>query len=242
MSIYPQVTKYVSLGRLENAYKRNPETFILLDQHTHTYQSLPIKQSFTLHKAIMSGDLFDTIMIEDGRGNEPELQRIFRSITTADLNRTVRWDPHSTMLIALLNQFDTGNRYPNLVLNLFDSPRVQTNLLQVNRANTQNGVTPLMHTALRGQLELSQILLSLGARADIMTSTNATPLYHACMKGHVAIFRLLCPLVPSHHFTITRPHNQRTIRDEVVEKLSTSANYAQLLQLIDAEQARRGLV
>lgn len=189
----------------------------------------------------MPGDLFDTIMTEDGRGNEEALQRIFRLITTADLNRTVRWDHHSTMLIALLNQFDAANRYPNLVLNLFDSPNVQPSLLHVNRGNTYNGVTPLMHTALRGQLELSQILLSLGAKADISTSTNATPLYCACMKGHVEMFRLLAPLVPSDHFTMKRDHNQRTIRDEVVDKLSTSANYVLLLELIDAELSRRGL-
>lgn len=190
----------------------------------------------------MPGDLFDTITAEDGCGNEQQLQRIFRLITTEDLNRTVRWDPNSTLLIALLNQFDTRDRYPNLVLNLFDSPYVHRNQLQVNRANTQNGVTPLMHTALRGQLELSQKLLSWGARADVVTATNATALYFACIKGKVDLFRLLAPLVPTSHFTIKRPHNQRTIRDEVVDKLSTSPDYVALLHLIDAEHARRGLV
>lgn len=189
----------------------------------------------------MPGDLFDTIMTEDARGNEEGLQRIFRSITTRDLNGSVRWDPHSNMLISLLCQFDKGDRYPNLVLNLFDSPHVQTNLLHVNRANTLNGLTPLMYTAQRGQLELSQMLLSFGARADIATSTNATPLSYACTNGHIEIFRLLAPLVPSDHFTMKRPHNQRTIRDEVVDRLSTSANYANLLLLIDAELSRRGL-
>lgn len=98
----------------------------------------------------MPGDLFDNIMAEDDHGNEQQLQRIFRLLTTEDLNRTVRWDPNSTLLIALLNQFDTSDRYPNLLLNLFDSPSVQRNLLHLNRGNTQNGVTPLMHTALRG--------------------------------------------------------------------------------------------
>lgn len=190
----------------------------------------------------MSVDLFDNIMAEDERRNVQQLQRIFRLITTEDLNRTVRWDPNSTMLIALLNQFDTSNNYPNLVLNLFDSPNVHATQLHVNQGNTQNGVTPLMHTALRGQLELSQKLLTLGARADIVTETNATPLYYACMKGKVEIFRLLAPLVPSTHFTIKRTHNQRTIRDEVVDKLSASADYVHLLQLIDAERARRELV
>lgn len=190
----------------------------------------------------MSGDLFDNIMAGDGRGNEQLLQRMFRLITTEDLNSTVRWDPSSTMLIALLNQFDTEDKYPNLVQNLFDSPFVHGNQLHVNQGNTQNGVTPLMHTALRGQLELSHKLLSLGARADIVTDTNATPLYYACMKGNVEIFRLLAPLVPDNHFTIKRPHNQRTIRDEVADKSSTSPEYVELLQLIDAERARRGLV
>lgn len=189
----------------------------------------------------MSGDLFDTIIEEDLRGNEQQLQRIFRMITTADLNRTVRWDPHSTMFLALLNQFDKTNRYPNLILNLLDSPNVQPNLLPINQANTHNGVTALMFTAFRGQLELSQILLSLGAKADHVSSTNDTPLSYACVGGKIEIFRLLAPLVPSDHFTIKQAYLQRTIREEVVAKLSTSADYAQLLQLIDAEIGRRGL-
>lgn len=187
-------------------------------------------------------DLFDSIMADDYRAREPELQRIFRSITTEDLNGPVRWNSGSTLLIGLLCCFDIRNRYPYLVLSLFDSPLVEPSLLHVNEANVESGATPLMYTARRGQLELSQKLLSLGARPDIMVSRGVTPIWVACSKGHVEIFKLLAPLAPSNHFIIVRPRSPLFIRDEVTGELSKSANHAQLQRLIDAELARRGLV
>lgn len=182
--------------------------------------------------------------IEEAEKNNDtnQLNQIFQSITTEDLNSIIDLDSHSNLVMALLNLFDKENKYPNYLIGLFNSPNVDLNRLNINYQCTFNGMTLLMYAAYHGRLEILQKLLSLGADSTTVSYYNASALYYACIKGQVKIFKILAPLATNEHFDIKKNHNNRTIRDEVVARLSESQNYQEIRDGIDEERAKRGLV
>lgn len=182
--------------------------------------------------------------IEEAEKNndENQLNQIFQSITTDDLNSIIDLDSHSNLVMALLNLFDKENKYPNFLIDLFNSPNMDPNRLNINCQCTFNGMTLLMYAAYRGRLEILQKLLSWGADTTTISYYNASALYYACIKGEVKIFKILAPLATDEHFDIKKNHNNRTIRDEVVARLSESKNYHEIRDAIDQEREKRGLV
>lgn len=190
-----------------------------------------------------SSDVYDRIYEAEAVNDHAELQRIFRFITTEDLNAPTEHSPSTTLLMMLITQFDRNNQNSNFLLNLLDSPNVDGTRLNINQRNLISQQTPLMYAANRGHVEIAAKLLSWGADVELMTMQNATALEHACQAGWVEMFKLLAPLVSNQQFDIRTIYNNLTIRDIVVANLSRAPpRYREVLRLIDEERARRGMV
>lgn len=110
---------------------------------------------------------FHAITKADLESNEEELQKIFESITTEQLNKHVDIDPGNIRLQRIIHAFDSEQRYQYLIIGLFDSPNVDTSRLDINHQHVQNGLTPLMVAAYRGNFEVLEKLISLGANVQL---------------------------------------------------------------------------
>lgn len=187
--------------------------------------------------------IWSAICAAESSDNREELQRIFASITTDDLNKTLDIEPNSILLTFLVNIFDEENKYPHFLLNLLDSSNVDPSRLNINYKNTHNGMTTLMHAANRGHLKVAEKLISWGANPQVETYNFKTAFFCACNMGHVRVARFLLPFIKKREFKLRRSYNGRTIKEEMETKLVFSPNapkapnFLELKQLIDEKMA-----
>lgn len=187
-------------------------------------------------------DLYERIYQAENNNDDVSLQRIFRLISTKDLNTFTIDSPTLTLLMMLLSQFDLDDMYPNHLINLFDSPHVDPKRLHINQQDLGNGKTALMYAASRGHVELGAKLLSWGADVGIKTPNNLTALHLACLFAEIEMFRLLTPLCPDEQFDFKLNDSGFTFRDEVKMRRLVAPKYREMLLLIDEERARRGML
>ncbi|MCJ1342873.1 hypothetical protein MMC31_001062 [Peltigera leucophlebia] len=188
---------------------------------------------------------WDPISRADLEDNRAELTRIFESITTDQLNGITDFDDASNLFQQILNNFDKNNVHPEFLLKLFNSRNVDWARVNINFQNDRNGFTALMYAADNGHLLVVEHLMSYGVDPRYETSYGQTAFFCACIMGHVRVARYLLPYVDKRReFTLTRPYNGFTIKDEVMAKLKASPNaqnYLELKQLIDNEMEALGL-
>lgn len=158
---------------------------------------------------------FHAIRNAESKDDGEELQRIFESITTEQLNERVDIDPGSILLQRIIHTFDRPRKYSHLVIGLFDSPNVDTSRLYINHQHDVHGRTALMLAAYRGNLEVVKKLMSLGADMQITTADDRTAFAYACWMGKIEVVKLFLPFVELREYTL-RAINQKTII-EVVE-------------------------
>ena len=158
---------------------------------------------------------FHAIRNAESEDDREELQRIFNSITTEQLNEPVDIDPGSILLQRIIHTFDPRIKYSHLVIGLFDSPNVDTSRLNINHEHEVNGRTALMFAAYRGNLEVVEKLMSLGANMQITTADNRTAFGYACWMGHIKVVKFFLPLVELREYTLKGSDHQTII--EVVQ-------------------------
>ncbi len=164
---------------------------------------------------------FFAIRTAESQNDGEELQRIFGSITTEQLNERVSIDPGNTLLQRII--FFSPSRYQHLLIGLFDSPNVDTSRLNINHKHDLNGRTALMCAAWRGNLEVVEKLMSLGADMQITTDNNNTAFNCACGGGHIKIVQLFLPFVELREYTLrNRIHN--TIIGSAQDAVAISPN------------------
>lgn len=156
---------------------------------------------------------YHAIAKADLERNEEELQRIFKSITTEQLNEHVDIDPGNILLQRIIHTFDSGRRYQYLVIGLFDSSNVDTSRLDINHQHAQNGLTPLMVAAYRGNFEVLKKLISLGADMQLVGTFNRTAFRYACWKGNMNAIGLLLPFVELREYTLRGREGETIIED-----------------------------
>lgn len=183
---------------------------------------------------------FHAITKADLEGNEEELQKIFESITTEQLNEHVDIDPGNILLQRIIHTFDSGRRYQYLVIGLFDSPNVDTSRLDINHQHAQNGLTPLMVAAYRGNFEVLEKLMSLGADMQLVGTFNRTAFRYACRKGNMNAIELLLPFVELREYTL-RGRERETIIEQVQKSLEVTHRYPllDLMKLLAISHEKR---
>lgn len=157
---------------------------------------------------------FYAIRNAEEKDDGEELQRIFESITTEQLNERVPIDPGSILLQRIIHHFDLQGKYQHLVIGLFNSPNVDTSRLNINHQHDVNGRTALMLAAGRGNLEVVKELMQLGANMQIITADNRTAFAYACWFGHIEVVKLFLPLVKLREYTLRgRASNNLTVME-----------------------------
>lgn len=181
---------------------------------------------------------------DDGK----ELQRIFESITTEQLNEPVPIDPNSIMLQRLIHHFDLKGKYQHLIISLLNSPNVDTSRLNINHQNIVNGRTALMLAAGRGNLKVVKKLLELGANMKITTPDNRTAFAYACWFGHIEVVKLFLPQVELREYTLrSKAVYDKTVIEVVKEEVERKPDlpYLDLLNLLtksyEEKQAEDGM-
>lgn len=180
----------------------------------------------------MSSSKWKAIHEADSKKDIEKLGEIFNSITAEDLNEPTSKAAGSTVIMCLLSLFDENNNYPYFLKNLFNSPNLDHNKLDIDRKNGINGYTPIMYAALRGHIEITQKLLTWGANPKIQTPHNMTALYLAFRFGQFEMFKLLLPLVNKDEIDCQRQFGQ-SIREEAKDKENNSSICKEWADLIN---------
>lgn len=181
--------------------------------------------------------LFHAIREAEGKDDENELQRIFGSITTEQLNSPISIDPNTILLHQLIHHFDRMGKYQHLVIGLFNSPTVDTSRLNINYQNQVNGRTALMFAAGRGNLDVVKKLMELGADMQITTADNRTAFAYACWFGHIEVVKFLLPWVELREYTLSSraTWNNLSLREFMEEKVADNPEkpYLDILKLLN---------
>lgn len=170
-------------------------------------------------------------------GDGKALQKIFKSITTEQLNEPIPVDPNTILLQQLIHFFDRHGKYQHLVIGLFNSPYVDTSRLNINYQNGINGRTALMFAAGRGNLGVVKKLMELGVNIQITTHDNRTAFAYACWFGYLEVVKFLLPLVELREYTMRSKAtvNNLSLRENVERKVAEYPEkpYLDILKLLN---------
>lgn len=170
----------------------------------------------------MSSYKWNVISKADSQKDIEKLCEIFNSITAEDLNEPSSKLAGSTVMMCLLSLFDENNNYPYFLKNLFNSPNLDHDKLDIDRRNGFNGYTAIIYVACRGHIEIVQKLLTWGTDPKIQTPRNMSALYLTFRLGQFKMFKLLLPLVNKNEIDCKRQFGQ-SMKEEVKDKENNSS-------------------
>lgn len=180
-------------------------------------------------------DLWSSIEYEELNDNGEKVKILFNLISTAELNKFTKTDPDCTLLHALIKRFDTENKYPELLNNLFKLENVDPQHVNINSKNPRTGTTALMLAASRGNLKLVQNLLYWKADPHAISENQMTPFSCACNRGNVEVAEFLSTYVTKEELELEQTYTGNTPKEELHEKIMDSPNqrkYHDLLKII----------
>ncbi|MCJ1349245.1 hypothetical protein MMC31_007481 [Peltigera leucophlebia] len=185
-------------------------------------------------------DDWQKIISLDFQDNIEELQKVFDSFTTKQLNQFTIENPTSTLFNILVEHFDTDDNYPHFLIKLCNSPNVDMKEVNIHTPNSITGETTLMIAAMRGHLELCKILILNGASAQVETPQSKTAFYNACFFGNYEVAEYLVKYISREELKLI--HGRLTIKQHIKEKILNYphsiflSSYQAILRLIEAKE------
>lgn len=177
-------------------------------------------------------DLFTDIEYAEQTEDNQKLIELFNSISTEDLNKNTETYPYSTLLHALIKNFDKKDKRPEYLDNLFQLENVDPQHVNVNYRNQMTGSTALMLAASRGQLRLVQTLIHWKADPYARSANQMTAFFCACSRGNVEVAEFLSTYVTREELQLKQTITGKTPKTELEEQLLESPNKEKFLHLL----------
>lgn len=152
------------------------------------------------------------------------MKELFNSITAEELNKYTIFDPSYTLLNAVLNYFDKGNRYPYFINGLFQLRNVDIQQVNINAKTPVTQMTALIIAANRGLSQFVPTLLFCNADPHAITIHQTTAFSCACINGHIEVAEYLSFYVTREELELRATFNDNKIKEDLELRLEEIPN------------------